>query len=425
MKKNSGIKKDFSQSKVISVSRPKKSEEEGGKKTGKGDSVAKPKKGKSLDDSVILWRGFRHKWHYNHRWNRFGDYVKVLSHNGTRARANLVHTSASGIGSDSAWYTSYYYGIAAEEVSFHYDEKEIILEGKENKPIKEPIHVSSTAKGDMKNRTNFRTVLNGFELYSLTEAKKVINFKLKIGKTSYDKSSGKINFDIDIELKMGCSTEDCHSHSPFQGGASSGASSPFEYQHPDQVQEEHEEIQAEYDKVRYKMKVAYVIIGDSHEAVKVTVQEFHNRYKWDADNELEMEPHSHNIKGDDSGSYGAAAIVFKEIELQLDGEHWMYEWWSIINQKDYDGGKGKARLYFDLHLLFKQWAKGMKKIQPFSQRKSGSAHWRVRLAMLQFKDGQVKEGKYKDEMEWEASLGGSDPTAPAAVRQKNVMVDFN
>lgn len=48
------------------------------------------------ENTAVVWRGFEHSWSYNHRINRIGNYVKMVSND-----PYGYHASASGLGSDT------------------------------------------------------------------------------------------------------------------------------------------------------------------------------------------------------------------------------------------------------------------------------------------------------------------------------------
>jgi len=57
----------------------------------------------NFDDApLVLWQGFHHRWTYNHRLNRHGDWVEHLERDGDRVAARVNHSAASGSGADEA-----------------------------------------------------------------------------------------------------------------------------------------------------------------------------------------------------------------------------------------------------------------------------------------------------------------------------------
>lgn len=342
-------------------------------------------------DSTVIWRGFRHKWHYNHRWNRFGDYIHVIDHSSTHCSADLVHAAASGIGSDDATYTSYYYAIAAEDVWFQTGQKEVTLTGSEDVGIQQTIAVRETADENMRNRYTYRTFLNGFDLCSIKDSKKPIGFLIQMSDATYSQDNGKIAFDINVRFNLGCSTDDCISN-----------------------------------KLKYTLRINYVIMANEHKGAPVTYDDFHLRYSWDTDDDIDIGPERHSIKGNGSGNYHAAALAFRELEMSLDDEHWMLEWQSIIDPKDYDSSSGTHE--FDLYLLFKQWADGMKDSHPpeswAAKKREGSATFRANIALIQFTNASIEEGKHKSTISWKAQADGGGGCSEDSRVNEFVEFDF-
>ena len=64
-------------------------------------------------NKAMIWRGFQHKWTYNHRINRIGSSVSFKDDKGY-----CIHYSASGLGSDSTFATTYYTYVESPKVCF-------------------------------------------------------------------------------------------------------------------------------------------------------------------------------------------------------------------------------------------------------------------------------------------------------------------
>lgn len=64
-------------------------------------------------NKAIIWRGMEHKWTYNHRINRMGNYV---SFDGKKGYS--LHSSATGLGSDSSFSKTYYTYVESPNLFF-------------------------------------------------------------------------------------------------------------------------------------------------------------------------------------------------------------------------------------------------------------------------------------------------------------------
>ncbi len=330
--------------------------------------VAKPDKGEedTSVDAVVMWRGFQQAWTHNHRMNRLGDYIGSQSIGNGKCTATLAHAAASGISTDTAAYTTYYYKISATDVGFQTGYKKFRLKGDEEEDIEKTIEVNVDADENMKKRSKYRVVLNGFDLCAVSDADKPKS--LYIGVTNASCSSNKIQFNIKVKLNAACKSVECK----------------------------------DKKNVEYNMHVGYVIIAGESE-LYTKEREFAFRYEWDTSDEIFLETQRHNIKGNDSGDYKSAAVAFKEIDVELDREHWMLEWITAVRPVSYDGAQGKARYYFDLDLLFKQWTKGMKL---GAIKKKGSAKIKASVVLMQFKNATVTPQKYTNSIRWEATGAG-------------------
>src|SRR5690242_9683856 len=88
-------------------------------------------------NKAFIWRGFSHQWTYNHRCNRIGDYV-VYNNN----KPITAHTSATGKGADSTYFTSYYSFVASQNVAFKEGKVTIQVNSKEKRLVEGNIDVS-------------------------------------------------------------------------------------------------------------------------------------------------------------------------------------------------------------------------------------------------------------------------------------------
>ena len=147
--------------------------------------------GLPLPNKALIWRGFQHDWTYNHRCNRLGDFVQ---YNGGHPTA--THTSATGLGTDSTVFSSYYSFVASPHVSFKEGKESIVIRTDENTPDEHSIFVSFPAPSWLKNKAHYTTFLNGFDLRSEAGANKIQHLKITIENAIYDLASDQIKFKI-------------------------------------------------------------------------------------------------------------------------------------------------------------------------------------------------------------------------------------
>src|SRR5688572_1462843 len=76
-----------------------------------------------MDDRApaIVWQGFNHRWTYNHRLNRLGDWVDHERREGQTVEGTASHAAASGSGEDAdeATWRSFHAAVQAPGVWAH------------------------------------------------------------------------------------------------------------------------------------------------------------------------------------------------------------------------------------------------------------------------------------------------------------------
>ena len=110
-------------------------------------------------NKAIIWRGMEHTWTYNHRINRMGNYVSFDGEKGYS-----LHSSATGLGSDSSFSKTYYTYVESPYLFFKEVEVSVIIKGKEERrsysictsPIENvlAINVKRVKKGLISNHIN-------------------------------------------------------------------------------------------------------------------------------------------------------------------------------------------------------------------------------------------------------------------------------
>jgi len=78
-------------------------------------------------NKALIWRGFEHKWTYNHRINRIGSSVSLNE----KGEGFCIHYSATGLGSDSTFATTHYTYVESPNVFFKETEIKILVNGHE------------------------------------------------------------------------------------------------------------------------------------------------------------------------------------------------------------------------------------------------------------------------------------------------------
>jgi len=161
--------------------------------------------------SVLIWRGFEHKWGYNHRFNRFGSYIE---HDSGDEEATIDHTGSSGWGPDVAQVTDYFTRVEdADGVWFltGVTEPHIDLEITRMQAYSKPHPVTVDLPAEMQGlpRERYAVLLNGFDLQATKEGfvDKLINFSLGVGEVEVQDAT--LSFDVRVEALTDCRSLEC------------------------------------------------------------------------------------------------------------------------------------------------------------------------------------------------------------------------
>lgn len=86
-------------------------------------------------DLVLVWRGFSHRWTYNHRVNRNGDLWTMPTCGPDGCTTESHHAAASGSGADRATYTSAATALSGPDLAGWYGEIVLWFDGKEGESL--------------------------------------------------------------------------------------------------------------------------------------------------------------------------------------------------------------------------------------------------------------------------------------------------
>jgi hypothetical protein len=159
--------------------------------------------------SAVLWQGYHHAWEYNHRINRLGSYV---DHGPDGAvRATVGHTAASGTGNDTAHFTDFCTTIqSAEGVAFQAGCAETVVECQRGDLTPFTIEVDGLELApEMQGRHVYAVVLNGFDIYALEHAEKIITFDVDLTEPTVYEGGTKARFYVVGRLCFDCRSPEC------------------------------------------------------------------------------------------------------------------------------------------------------------------------------------------------------------------------
>lgn len=319
------------------------------------------------EHQALIWRGFEHKWTYNHRINRLGNFVQF-----EQGKPMSYHSSASGIGRDSTFFTSHYSFIESPCVFFKEGKVEIKLFGKEKQLLTKTVEVTIPAKDYLQNRNKYVTLINGFDLRAVDRADKIQLLRLNISNARYAPALQELRFEVQVALVVNCQSFECARFN---------------------------------QRATYKLQLNYLIIAADGDDFYASTLGFSRSYPWDKRNEYEGLPKERLMYGFPGGVYPEVALGVKSLALTLDKEHWTLEYHANVEPLSYDAESGIAR--FDLDLFFKEWQHGMKqhsatpKQSKFSSKRKGWCIVDMDVLLMQFREAKVVHKKHSGQMYWE------------------------
>jgi len=323
-------------------------------------------------NKAIIWRGFQHQWTYNHRCNRLGDYVGYNS--GTPI---TVHTSATGIGADSAYFSSYYTYITTPDAVFKEGEASIRIQAKEKRLIEKTVTVTVPAEKWLRNKADYVTLLNGFDLRSDQGADKIQLLRFSIQDGEFISLTNEVRFKIDISMVLNCQSIEC----PEWKNA-----------------------------VVYDLDIHYLIIGINSGEAAATNQFITRSYSWDKKEELKQRPQERFLPGVVTPFFPVATVGIKSFSFVLNEAHWMVQINANITPVNYDSTRAKMKANVDM--LFQEWEEGMKgsdaapKQSRFSSKRKGWAVMDMDAVLLQLRQANIVYGENSGNMFWRGSMSG-------------------
>ncbi|BDS15406.1 hypothetical protein [Aureispira anguillae] len=334
---------------------------------------------------AVIWRGFEHSWTYNHRINRLGNYIELNDN-----KIESCHASASGLGADSTFYSSHYTFIKSPTTGFYGGEVAIKLYGKEKQLLTKRIEVAVPAPEGMKNKEQYITMLNGFDLMAVERADKIQLLRITVEDAEYAPAINEIRFYLKVALVVNCQSLEC---SRFN------------------------------QKTTYNLKVHYLIAAGDRSQLNATPKTLTKDYPWGRKDEFHHTAEKYYMLGRKGQDYQTAALGIKSMALTLNAAHWTVEYHNNVTPLIYN--KETARLDFSLDLFFKEWQQGMKTqsarpgLSKFSSKKKGWCVLDTGIVLLEFKDAKILHQKHKGALYWEGlNATSSNPKAESRVTLK-------
>jgi hypothetical protein len=368
-----------------------------------------------FDDGALLWRGFNHKWDYNHRLARMGD--RIIDRGCGNGEASCggfsLHAGAAGPERDHMDFISYYSRVLVAGVAFATVDVEHVL-GARNSGIVEQFGVTTLLSIDdfpnLENRDHYAVILGGFDLVSQGPDDKLMFFQLGAEEARWRAEERAVELEYNIALSMDCQSSDCEDNF-------------FEY----------------------KTTASFVVIGWDGTDVEYTEDTIQRVDSWDAypwcvNDAGELDAPDCTLRGDGTnpdagepelqrtpreidgvGGTTNAFIGFKSILVDLgereapdvDKAQHLLAFRIGIHPRSHDPSTGSFE--YELDMLFKSWHRGMQESDPAARLtypETGAATWRAEMGLFQlFVYSQIDHGQIEGEVEWPAGASYTEADA--------------
>ena len=306
-----------------------------------------------------------HKWTYNHRINRMGNYVSFDGEKGYS-----LHSSATGLGSDSSFSKTHYTYVESPNLYFKEILVEVTSEGKEGELLTAVNDVKIPIEDWMKGKGQYIALINGFEITSIGKADQLQLFRCFVETPRYDDKTGFLHLRTQVDLVTNCRSLEC---------------------------------QLLNRKTGYDLKLPILIIAfDDEEAASINTHHTMS-YKWTKLEEAKVFEKDIAIRGR-SDQFNQACIGISGLGLVLNKQHWLLEHKSYVNASHYE--PVSSTLTSSISMQFLAWSKemGQSKVSPvkakFAKKKKGYALLDMNTILVQMKEGRIKHSESESSLFW-------------------------
>lgn len=341
--------------------------------------------GNGTPNGAFIWRGLNHRWTYNHRLNRYGDWVRPGTCTGTgnnfECETRAFHTAASGTGADDVSWDSFHTFVKTESAEFLHPKRTITLSGAEGNSLAGSLDVTVVT-----NQPINTAILRGFDIVATDTADQLTELEIEVDNLWYNAATGEFIFTINVSGTFDCPTPEC----PVFNST-----------------------------VNYDVEVFTTVVSGEWENFHWQWTTVGNEYAWDdyqgpinwshplglyPENEIFRADHRVNnqaVTGLGGGDYPNAVLGFRRLSVGLDRDHHMLDLDMAVLPQSYNAQSGTFD--FDMRLFFKQWtADG----NVLTFERPGDVEFSADVIMLQFGDGCTDHGNVGGVMSWP---GGNAP----------------
>lgn len=328
-------------------------------------------------NKALIWRGFEHRWTYNHRINRIGSSVSMSDGEGF-----CMHYSATGLGSDSTFATTHYTYVESPNVYFKETTIKILVNGKEGDLLTKNERVYLNLDPWMKNKAQYDVLVNGFEVKSMIKADQLQLLRFLVEDPVYVPETGQIYLTANFNLVTNCRTFECELFK---------------------------------NQTAYELTLHLLIMGFDKGAGEVRNSYTTRNYTWDTAVEVEGLSKDLNILGQRE-VYPHACLGIKGLGIVLDEEHWLLQINNYVTPLRYRPLTGEMKSHVNMKVV--AWDRGMENFSvapfkaEFAKRKSGFAMLETNPSLVQFKQAKIKHGQIKTTLYWRGrNKSGASPEA--------------
>lgn len=339
-------------------------------------------------NKALIWRGFEHKWTYNHRINRIGSSVTYQNGQGF-----CNHYSATGLGSDSTFATTYYTYVESPNTYFKETEIKILVNGHEGDLLTKVENVYLDLDEWMQGKAQYDVLVNGFEVKSMLKSDQLHLLRFLVEDPIYLEETKQIHLTTNFNLVTNCRTLEC---------------------------------ELLKDQTAYELTLKLLIIAFDGEEGSITNSYTTRNYVWDTTVEVEDINKPLNIVGQKK-LYDKACVGIKGLGVVLNEEHWLLQFSNYVRPLSYNKNQGTMNTH--INMKFVAWNKGMENfaVAPFkaefAKRKHGFALLDMNPSLIQFTKAKIKHGNQKTSLYWKGNNKKS--TAPEAESIINISSKLN
>jgi hypothetical protein len=339
-------------------------------------------------NKALIWRGFEHRWTYNHRINRIGSSVSIKD-----GEAYCRHYSATGLGSDSTFAKTHYTYVESPNVVFKETEIKILVNGHEGDLLTKTAKVYLDLDQWMQGKTHYDVLVNGFEVRSMIKADQLQLLRFLVEDPVYTRETQQLYLQANFNLVTNCRTLECELFK---------------------------------NQTAYELTLHLLIIGFEEDAGEVRDSYTTRNYAWDTSVEVEDLSKPLTISGQ-RDVFPTACLGIKGLGIVLDEEHWILQIDNFVTPLHYNRHTGDMKSHVNMKVV--AWNNGMENFSvaplkaEFAKRKSGFAMLETNPSLVQFSNARIKHGSVDMSLYWRGNNKSSE--APEAESTKIITDKLN